>query len=117
MTFRARLCRKSVLMHPGEANRASSTGQGLLVAMWGLGVAHDVQLHTLSSANLLAERGSFVPGCKELVCEATAEVGSDRLMLTGVGSRRQSWHRVAVLDGRHCASALCQPACLRRKPK
>lgn len=105
-------------MHPGELNRASSTGQGLLVAMWGLSVVHDVQLHTLSSANLLAERGSFVPGCKELVCEATAEkVNPDRLLLTGVGSRKQSWHRAAVLDGRQCASALRQPACLRRKPK
>lgn len=52
-----------------------------------MGVVHGVQPHTLSSANLLAERGSFAPGCKELICEATAEkLNSDQLILTGVGS-------------------------------
>jgi len=117
-TFGERSCRKSGPVHPGELNTSSSTRQGLLVAMWGLGTVHGVQMHTPSSANLLAERGSFVPGCNELVCEAAIKVvSSDGLTLAGVGSRRQSWPRAAVLDGLQRASTLRQPACPRRKPK
>lgn len=60
-------------MCPGEWNRVSSTGQSLLTEVWGLSTAHDVQLHVMSSANLLAQRGSLAPGGNELVCEAAAE--------------------------------------------
>lgn len=86
-------------MCPGEWNRASSTGQGLLAGVWSLSTARDVQLHVMSSANLLAERGSLVPGCKELVCEAAAEkVHSDQLTLTGVrsGGRAGTGQQIAM---------------------